>query len=161
MINHPFFEASGGVKSIESYLSKIIYTFDDLEKRTEELDANTNILINLVSNSNVFPVGPYFPAIVYTSDKTFQNHQRLLTCVLYGDLQLGNLQRYGGSNSGNKSGQQPREEHPPCCDAYFLLPAASDICSKYHYPFIYKPMTTPVHAKLDKLLPYESRMTDL
>lgn len=52
MIHHPFFVASGGVKSIESYLGKIISTFDDLEKRTEELDANTNILINLVSDSN-------------------------------------------------------------------------------------------------------------
>lgn len=53
MINHPFFAASGGVKSIESYLNKIIYTFDDLQKRTEELDSNTNILINLVSSPSL------------------------------------------------------------------------------------------------------------
>ncbi|POS78624.1 hypothetical protein DHEL01_v202973 [Diaporthe helianthi] len=54
MIYHPFFATSGGVQSIESYLGKIIATFDDLEKRTEELDANTNILINLIFNLATF-----------------------------------------------------------------------------------------------------------
>jgi hypothetical protein len=50
---HPFFIAANAQESIKSYLQKTIGALEDQVARTEELTTQTNILISLVSGSEL------------------------------------------------------------------------------------------------------------